>query len=240
MVTNFLAAMADVGGYVKSTHVVNADGTHSSEWFDLSAMYAEPNAVRAVAAEIAAPFVSSDVGRPMRAGEDHTGQKVMAFADEDQRVPVSVVCGMSGGGELLAHLVAQHLKVKSAFAVYDEMVQDVILPEHFTRNMSGKGVLAIIGQLYEDPDKNMSAMRMLHKLRHLSDRLVGVSVVADLSGGEAVDAAVDVGQTEAVRVMQTLRIDRYAPKFCHLCKAGVDINTDVGHGQRFVNETRCN
>lgn len=203
--------MGDVLDILKGTGAVMADGhfvltsgKHAPIYFNKDALY--PHTKQA-----------SEVCR--------------RFAERVKDLDIDVVAGPALGGIILSQWTAHHLsemKGREVLGVYTEKTPDggQIFTRGYDKIVSGKKVLIV-----ED----------LTSTGESAKKVVGAVTAA---GGEAAGVCVMLNRNpEGVNeryfgipffAMETFTADSYEEKTCPLCKAGVPVNTDVGHGKKFL------
>src|SRR3989344_1044334 len=191
-------------GAFRSGHFVFTSGRHSYSYVNKDALY---------------PY-THDTSRLC---------KVMAerFADKD----VEVVVGPTMGAAILAQLVAFHLTElmgREVYGVYaDKDGQGgFILRRGYDEIVKGKKVLVV-----EDlTTTGGSIKKVVDVVRKAGGNVIGAIAIVN-RGGVKKEA---VGDPPVFTSLVTLELDSWDEGECELCKKGIPVNTEIGHGREFV------
>lgn len=145
--------------------------------------------------------------------------------------PIDVVAGPSIGGIILSQWTAYHLgilKSKEILSVYTEkqLDKDQIFTRGYGQFVKGKNVLVVedivttggsvkkvINSVEKEGGKVIAACAIVNKDPiHINRKFIGVPF----------------------DYLTILGMDVYDEKDCPLCKQGVPINTELGHGKKFL------
>ncbi|OGG58022.1 hypothetical protein A2853_00820 [Candidatus Kaiserbacteria bacterium RIFCSPHIGHO2_01_FULL_55_17] len=191
-------------GAFRSGHFVFTSGRHSDSYVNKDALY---------------PY-THDTSRLC---------KVMAerFADKD----VEVVVGPTMGAAILAQLVAFHLTElmgREVYGVYaDKDGQGgFILRRGYDEIVKGKKVLVV-----EDlTTTGGSIKKVVDVVRKAGGNVIGAIAIVN-RGGVKKEA---VGDPPVFTSLVNLELDSWDEGECELCKKGIPVNTEIGHGREFV------
>ncbi len=131
----------------------------------------------------------------------------IALRFQDQRI--ETVLGPTTGGILLSYEVAKHLGTRGIFA--EREGDGFSLRRGFTLR-PGERVLVVDDIL----TTGGSVAKTVQVVRDANATLVGIGVLADRSGEE-----IDLGAP--VNALLRLKIPKYAPEDCPLCRAGIPL-----------------
>jgi orotate phosphoribosyltransferase len=155
------------------------------------------------------------------------------IAQKYKDTPVDVVAGPSMGGIILSQWTAYHLgflKGKEVLSVYTEKQpdKDQIFTRGYGQFVKGKNVLVV-----EDIVTTGGSIKKVIKS-------------VEKEGGKVI-AACSIVNKDPVNInpsfigapfdyLTIVDVDVYDEKDCPLCKAGVPINTTLGHGKKYLEE----
>ena len=177
-------------------------------------------------------YVNKDYVFPHTAYISRIGEII---AEKYKDSPVEVVAGPSIGGIILSQWVAYHLsrlKNNEILSVYTEKQsdKDQIFTRGYGRYVKGKNVLVVedivttggsikkvINSVSKEGGKVIAACCMVNKdPEHINLDFIGVPF----------------------NYLTILGVDIYEERDCPLCKKGVPINTQLGHGKKFLEEQK--
>ena len=155
------------------------------------------------------------------------------FAEKNKDLPIDVVAAPALGGIILSTWTAYHLsklKNKEILGIYTEKTSDgdQIFTRGYDKLVKGKNVLVI-----EDlTTTGGSVKKVIHSVRETGGNVVGVCVMVnrdpELVNSETIGAPFSS--------LAVLEFPSWDEKDCPLCKQNVPINTEVGHGKKFLEE----
>ena len=191
-------------GMFRTGHFVYTHGRHSDNYINKDALYTDTKETSNVCREMARRF--KDAG-------------------------VEVVVGPAIGAAILAQWVAYHLSdltgrdVAAAYADKDGQ-GGFVLKRGYDSLVKGKKTLIV-----EDlTTTGGSAKKVVEAVRATGAEVVGVVVLANR--GDVTRE--QVGNPPVFDALVTLHLESWAPEECELCKRGIPVNTDVGHGKEFL------
>lgn len=156
------------------------------------------------------------------------------FAERYKDQDIGVVVGPAMGGIILAQWVAYNLSKisgKEVLAVYSEKSPDG--DQFFQRGygdfVKGKRILVVEDII----TTGGSLLKAIKAVKEAGGNIIGVCAI--LNKNENLDRDMFGVPFEA---LDNLYVKTYEMKDCPLCKAGVPINTKVGHGKRFLESNK--
>lgn len=144
---------------------------------------------------------------------------------------VDIVAAPVVGGVILGNLVAYHLSLlqkKEILSVYAEKTSEgpMIFKRGYDTLVKGKNILIIDDVIAT----GFSVHKMIDVVRQFGGNIVAMGVIANRVPKEV--------NTETLGVPMTwlceIPAETYDEKDCPLCKAGVPMNTTLGHGKKFL------
>lgn len=162
---------------------------------------------------------------------EETSQVGMLFAKRAKDLDIDVVVGPALGGIILSTWTAYHLsslKNKEILGVYTEKDEnkDQVFTRNYDKLVNDKNVLVI-----EDlTTTGGSVKKVVDTVRKAGGRVVAVIVMVNRSpktvNGDTVGAPfMSLGE---------LPVETWTAERCPLCKNGTPINTNVGHGKKYL------
>jgi len=158
-----------------------------------------------------------------------TSKLCRAMAERFAGQGVEVVVGPAIGAAILAQWVAYHLThidgrdVSAAYADKDGQ-GGFILKRGYDGLVKGKKTL-----IAEDlTTTGGSVKKVVEALRTAGAEVAGVIVLAN-RGGVTKEM---IGNPPVFEALVDIELESWAPEECELCKRGIPVNTDVGHGKK--------
>lgn len=175
-------------------------------------------------------YINKDALYPHTAEVSQVGKM---FAEKYKDQDIDVVVGPALGGIILSTWIAYHLsqlKGKEVLGVYTE--KDVNKNQIFTRNydklVAGKNVLVI-----EDlTTTGGSVKKVVDTVKQAGGTVVSVCVMVNRNP-EEVNAEMMGAPFDALGVLLAAAYDEAE---CPFCKEGRPVNTNVGHGRKYMEE----
>lgn len=204
MADEIVEMLKSVAAIITDSHIVYTSGKHGSVYVNKDALYPHTE-------------LSSKVGE--------------MFAQKNKDLDIDVVVAPALGGIILSQWTAFHLskrKGKEIFGIYTE--KDAEKNQVFTRGydkfVSGKNVLVI-----EDlTTTGGSVLKVVNSVKAAGGNVVAVSVMVNRNPG-AVNASMMGAPFNALGV---LKAEAFDEADCPMCKSGVEVNTTVGHGKKYL------
>lgn len=195
---------------VMQGHFVLKSGVHSSAYVNKDAVYTDPNTVA---------ILGMDLGQP--------------FCDRirrEQNLPlIDVVVGPAIGGVILAHCTGKHISfdrkgtLRTIFA--DKDGEGFVVKRGYDRFVADKHVLVV-----EDILTTGGSVRgTVEAVRKVGGIIEGVAAICNR--GRVTAESLEVPMLVSLVEMN---IETWPAELCTLCRTGVPINTDVGHGAAFL------
>ncbi len=203
-----LDVLRGTNAVITNSHIVYTSGKHGSVYINKDAVY--PHTKEA-----------------SRIGE--------LFAEQAKDLDIEVVVGPALGGIILSQWTAYHLSQmtkKEVLGVYTE--KDSNGNQVFTRGydklVKGKNVLVV-----EDlTTTGGSVKKVVDSVRHAGGNVIAVGVMVNRDPENVNETTIGA----PFFALGILRAEAFDEKDCHLCENGVPINTDVGHGRKYLEEKR--
>ena len=201
---NVVDILKKVGAVITDSHFVYTSGKHGSVYVNKDAVY------------------------PHTAETSRIGE---LFAEKYKDMDIDVVAAPALGGIILSQWVAFHLsklKGKEILGVYTEKTVDkqMIFTRGYDKLVKGKKVLVI-----EDLTTTGGSVRkVVDTVKATGGNVIAVCVMVNRDP-EKVTSEVVGGPFSALGVIKASAFDEAA---CPLCKENVPINTDVGHGKKYL------
>lgn len=197
---------------ITDSHIVGTKGGHMSVYINKDAIYPHPK---------------------------ETFRLCQLFAEKMKDLDVEVVVGPVIGGVILEQLVAYHLsqiKNKEIMGVYAEKTPEggmtLISRRNYDQLVKGKKVLVV-----EDiTNTGGSAQKTVEAVKEVGGNVIAVAAIANRNP-EKVTAEFLGAPFYPLCVFKAENFDAAN---CPLCKAGVPINTKVGHGKEFLAKQKAN
>ena len=205
---NVVDILKKVGAVITDSHFVYTSGKHGSVYVNKDAVY------------------------PHTAETSRIGE---LFAEKYKDADIDVVAAPALGGIILSQWVAYHLsklKGKEILGVYTEKTADkqMIFTRGYDKLVKGKNVLVI-----EDLTTTGGSVRkVVDTVKATGGNVVAVCVMVNRDP-EHVTSEVVGGPFSALGVLKASAFDEAG---CELCKKNVPINTNVGHGKKYLEAKR--
>lgn len=203
--SNVIDILKKVGAVITDDHFVYTSGKHGSVYVNKDAVY--PHTVE-----------TSKIGE--------------LFAEKFKDVDIDVVAAPALGGIILSQWVAFHLsklKGKEILGVYTEKTPDkqMIFTRGYDKLVKGKKVLVI-----EDlTTTGGSVKKVVDVVKVTGGDVVAVAVMVNRAPDLVTAQMLGVLRFEALGVLKASAVNE---SDCELCKKNVPINTDVGHGKKYL------
>ncbi|NTU46405.1 orotate phosphoribosyltransferase [Candidatus Roizmanbacteria bacterium] len=200
-----ISILKNVGAVITESHFVLTSGRHSPAYINKDALYPHTES-------------SSEVGK--------------LFAEKFSDLDIDVVAAPALGGIILSQWTAYHLgqlKNKEVLGVYTEKGPDksMIFTRGYDKLVVGKKVLVI-----EDlTSTGGSVKKVVDVVRAAGGEVVAVGVMVNRDPKLVTKESIGVSDFRALGVMEVVS---YEEAECELCKNGVPVNTQVGHGKKYL------
>ncbi len=160
-----------------------------------------------------------------------TSRVCRLFAEKYKDADIDVVVGPALGGIIVSQWVASHLSEiygKEVLGIYTEKASDS--GQVFTRGYEkyvkdGKRVLVVEDII----TTGISVLKSIKAVREAGGNVVGACAIVNKTR----DLDKNIFDTK-FETLADVFVDTYKVEDCPLCKNGVPINTNVGHGKKFL------
>ena len=202
--SNVVDILKKVGAVITDDHFVYTSGKHGSVYVNKDAVYPHT---------------------------EETSQIGKLFAEKFKDMDIDVVAAPALGGIILSQWVAYHLsklKGKEVLGVYTEKTPDkqMIFTQGYDKLVKGKNVLVI-----EDLTTTGGSVRkVVDTVKAIGGNVVAVCVMVKRDPDKVTSEVVG-GPFSALGVLKASAFDEAD---CELCKKNVPINTDIGHGKKYL------
>lgn len=190
---------------ITDSHIVGTSGKHMSVYINKDALYPHTE-------------MASDVGRMM--------------AEKFKDAGVEVVVGPMLGGIILSQWTAYHLtkmtgkEVLSVYTEKDAEDNQIFSRRRYDKHVKGKKTLVV-----EDvTNTGGSAKKVVDTVKSVGGEVVGLCVMINRDPKNINSETMGV-PFHPLGVIEAQAIDAAE---CPLCKKGVPVNTEVGHGKAFL------
>ncbi len=157
----------------------------------------------------------------------------LLFAKKYKNKEIDVVAAPALGGIILSQWTAYHLsrlKGREIVGIYTEktLEEDQIFARGYDSFVKGKKVLVI-----EDlTTTGASVAKVVASVKKVGGKVVGVCVMVNRDPVQVTSRVVGA----PLSWLGVLKAQAYEAKECPLCKAQIPINTQVGHGKKYLAE----
>lgn len=143
---------------------------------------------------------------------------------------IDAVLGPATGGIILSQWVAYHLSEldgREVFSAYaDKDGEGFVIKRGYDELIKGKNTLVV-----EDLVTTGGSLRKVVD----AARAAGANVVGAVAVCNRGDVTKEmVGNPPVFTSLLTVQLDQWPADTCDMCKRGIPINTDVGHGKEFL------
>ena len=159
-----------------------------------------------------------------------TAELCGAIAEKFAKAGVQAVVGPAVGGVILSQWTANHLyymTFKEVLSCYAEKTADggMALSRGYDKLVAGKRVLIVEDVL----TTGGSARKVVDAVRAAGGDVVAVAAICN-RGGVKSDG---VGGVPLLALLD-FDLPTWDAEECHLCKGGVEVDTEFGHGKKFI------
>ncbi len=147
---------------------------------------------------------------------------------------VEVVIAPATGGVILSQWTAHFLTKytgRDVLGVYADKKtvngeDDFVIKRGYEKIVPGKNVLVVEDLL----TTGGSVRKVVAATRAIGGNVVGVGVLCNRGGV----SPADLGGVPRLFVLADIKMDSWSEEDCLLCKSGVPVNADIGHGAAFI------
>ncbi len=202
--SDVIEILKKVGTVLENSHFVGTSGLHFNTYINKDFLYPHTKE-------------TSKIGK--------------LFAEKYKDKNVEVVVGPALGGIILSQWTAHHLSEmcnKEVLAVYTEKSQDggQIFTRGYENYVKGKRIL-IVDDIVTTGG---SLQKAIEGVKKAGGNIVGILVMINKNPKNIDNAILGI----PFYALGEMEVETYNEKECPLCKAGVSINTKVGHGKKFL------
>ena len=201
---DIIQILKSVGAMITDSHFVFTSGKHGDIYINKDALYPHIDKV-------------SQVGK--------------MFAEKHKDLDIDVVVGPALGGIILSTWTAYHLsqiKGKEILGVYTEKDENKnqIFTRGYDKLVSGKNVLIV-----EDiTNTGGSIKKVVNSVKEIGGNVVASCVMVNRDPDNITSETIGA----PFSALGTLKTTNYEEGECPLCKNNVPINTEVGHGKKYL------
>lgn len=194
------------GSIFNNSHFVFTSGKHASRYIDKMALFAHP-------------IYASEMGK--------------LFAEKYKATAIDVVVAPAMGGIILSQWTAYHLSQyndKDIIGIYTEKTPEG--QQKFTRGydayVKGKNVLVV----EDNVTTGGSVKKVVNAVRNAGGNVIEVCSMTNINPvPESITDEVIGAKYSALAILPVVL---YEEEDCPLCKQNVPINTEHGHGKKFL------
>lgn len=201
---DIIQILKSVGAIITDSHIVYTSGKHGDIYINKDALYPHT---------------------------EETSQVGKMFAEKHKDLDIDVVVGPALGGIILSTWTAYHLsqiKGKEILGVYTEKDENKnqIFTRGYDKLVSGKNILVV-----EDiTNTGGSIKKVINSVNEIGGNVVASCVMVNRDPENVTSESVGM----PFSALGTLRASSYEEEECLLCKNNVPINTEVGHGKKYL------
>jgi orotate phosphoribosyltransferase len=153
------------------------------------------------------------------------------FALKNKHLDIDVVAAPALGGIILSTWTAYHLsrlKGKEILGVYTEKTPDKnqVFTRGYDKLIKGKNVLVI----EDNVTTGGSVKKVVESVRAAGGNVVAVTVMFNRDPDNVTSKTIGAPFT----ALAIIKAESWDEKDCPLCKKNVPVNTEVGHGKKFL------
>ena len=162
---------------------------------------------------------------------NYVSQLCQAMAERFAAERIDVVVGPAIGAVILSTWTAHHMTALSGRDVYGVYADKdehggFVIKRGYDKIIAGKRVLIV-----EDMTTTGGSIKKVVEAARASGATVVGAIVIGNRGGVTKEA---VGNPERFESLVNLHLNQWPEENCELCKRGIPVNTDVGHGREFL------
>lgn len=193
-----------VGAVITDSHIVGTSGRHMSIYVNKDKLLCHP-------------------------GETSEICKLLAEANKD--LDVEIVAAPVVAGAIIGHEVAKYLselKGKEILSVYADKTEEgpLTFKRGYNEIIKDKKVLVI-----EDTvATGLSVRKMIDVVNKFGGKIQAMSVLVNRVPSEINSSSLGVPFSSLTEILA----ETFEEKDCPFCKAGIPINTSVGHGKKYL------
>lgn len=207
---DILSILTSVGAIVPNGHFVGTSGRHFDTYINKDNLSLHTQKI-------------SEVGK--------------IFAEKYKDTDIDVVVAPAVGGIAFSQWVAYHLSILKGvevLAIFTEKTADngQVLKRGYDKVVNGKNCLVI-----EDlTTTGGSVKKVVETVQQAGGNIVEACVMVNREPAHVTSKTIGVPFSQ----LAVLEIPSYEATECPFCKSGVPVNTDLGHGKKFLEEKNAN
>lgn len=201
---DILQILKSVGAIITDSHIIYTSGKHGSFYINKDALYPHTEKL-------------SQVGK--------------MFAEKHKDLDIDVVVGPAIGGIVLSTWTAYHLsliKNKEVLGVYTEKTSDndQVFKRGYDKLVEGKNVLVV-----EDvTNTGGSVKKVINSVKEIGGNVIASCVMVNRDPENITSELVGA----PFSALGVFKAEAYEESDCPFCKNNIPINTDVGHGKKYL------
>lgn len=206
--TDVIAILKKTGALVPDGHFVGVSGVHFDTYINKDALYPHT---------------------------EDTAEIAKLFAEKYKDRNIDVVVGPALGGIILAQWVAYQLTKltgREVLGVYTEKSKEdgQVFTRRYNEYVKGKRVLVVEDVI----TTGGSVLKVVEAVKGAGGRVAGVCVMVNKSPDDVTPETLGI----EFDALANYPVVNYEPDECPLCKAKVPVNTNLGHGRRFLDSQK--
>lgn len=196
------------GAVITDNHIVYTSGRHGSIYINKDALY------------------------PHTAFSSRVGE---LFAQKYKNEKIDVIAAPALGGIILSQWTAHHLSKiigREILGVYTEKTPDKnqIFTRGYDKLIQGKNVLIV-----EDlTTTGGSVKKVVDSVKNAGGKVVAVCVMVNRDPEKVTSEVIGAPFSS----LAVLKAESFAEEECALCRQNVPVNTNVGHGKKYLNSKK--
>lgn len=199
-----LTILKKLGGLITHSHIIGTSGKHLDAYVNKDALYPHTKETSAVC---------------------------RMMAEQVKHLQIDAVVSPALGGIVLSQWVAYHLSEitgREVLGIYAEKdsEKNMIFTRGYDKLISGKNILVV-----EDvANTGGSAKKTAEAVKAIGGKVVAVSVMVNRNP----EIVTEEFFAAPLFALAELKLSAYSEDECPMCKNGLPINTQVGHGKKYL------
>ncbi|MBU1159859.1 phosphoribosyltransferase [Patescibacteria group bacterium] len=207
---NIVDILKRVNAVITNGHFVFASGRHSDTYVNKNALYVHT---------------------------EETSKVCQIFAEKNKDLDIEVVVGPALGGIILSQWTAWHLskiKGKEILSVYTEKNsnEDQVFKRDYDKLVKGKNVLVV-----EDITTTGSSIKKaVNEVREVGGNVLMVCAMINRNPDRVTAEVIGA----PFSYLGAFEAEDFEESECPMCKNNIPINTNVGHGKKYLEQKNAN